>query len=131
MDELGSSGMSFIDYLCLLLTPALLAAGQLLFKRSADSAACADSAPHFLSSLLVTPYFWAALAIYGATTVLWVFVLSRVPLSSAMPFVALSFVIIPIIGVVVLGEKLNFLYWFGVALIVAGVYTTVIALRST
>lgn len=122
--------MSFIDYLCLLLTPALLSTGQLLFKRSADSAV-ADSAPHFLGSLLVTPYFWAALAIYGATTVLWVFVLSRVPLSSAMPFVALTFVIIPIIGVVVLGEKLNFLYWFGVALIVAGVYTTVTALRST
>ena len=124
--------MSFIDYLCLLLTPALLSAGQFLFKRSADSAArVADSAPHFLGSLLASPYFWAALAIYGATTVLWVFVLSRVPLSSAMPFVALAFVIIPIIGVVVLGEKLNFLYLFGVALIVAGVYTTVTALRST
>ena len=122
--------MSFIDYLCLLLTPALLSAGQFLFKKSADSAV-ADSVPHFIDSLLVTPYFWAALAIYGATTVLWLFVLSRVPLSSAMPFVALTFVIIPIIGAVVLGEKLNFLYWFGTALIVAGVYTTVTALRST
>lgn len=122
--------MSFIDFLCLLLTPALLSAGQLLFKRSADSTV-ADSALHFFGSLLVTPYFWAALALYGATTVLYVFVLSRVPLSSAMPFVALAFVIVPILGVVVLGEKLSFLYWLGVALIVAGVYTTVIALRST
>ena len=128
MDETGS-GMNFIDYLCLLLTPVLLSAGQFLFKRSADSAV-ADSVPRFIGSLLVSPYFWPALAIYGATTILWVFVLSRVPLSSAMPFLALTFVIIPIIGVVVLGEKLNILYWLGVAFIMAGVYTTATAVRS-
>ena len=101
--------MSFIDDLGLLLIPVLLSSGQFLFKRPADSAV-ADSAPHFLGSLLVTPYFWSMLAIYGAATVSWTFVLSRVPPSSAMPFVALTFVVVPIIGVVILGEKLNFLY---------------------
>ena len=112
--------MSYIDYLCLLLVPALLSAGQFLFKRSADSAVV-DSVPHFLDSLLVTPYFWAAMAIYGVATLLWVFMLSRIPLSGAMPFVALTFVIVPIISVVFLDEKLDFLQWFGMLLIIAGI----------
>lgn len=90
-----------------------------------------DSLIRFIGSLLVNPYFWIALFIYGAATVLWVFTLSRVPLSRAMPFVALTFAIVPIISVVALGEKLNLAYWIGVAIIAAGVYVTVAALRST
>lgn len=90
-----------------------------------------DSLVRFIGSLLVNPYFWVALFIYGAATVLWVFTLSRVPLSRAMPFVALTFAIVPIVSVVALGERLNLAYWIGVAIIAAGVYVTVAALRST
>lgn len=90
-----------------------------------------DSLVRFIGSLLVNPYFWIALFIYGAATVLWVFTLSRVPLSRAMPFVALTFAIVPVVSVVALGEKLNLTYWIGVAIIAAGVYVTVAALRST
>ena len=90
-----------------------------------------DSLVRFVGSLLVNPYFWIALFIYGAATVLWVFTLSRVPLSRAMPFVALTFAIVPVVSVVALGEKLNLAYWIGVAIIAAGVYVTVAALRST
>lgn len=90
-----------------------------------------DSLVRFIGSLLVNPYFWVALFIYGAATVLWVFTLSRVPLSRAMPFVALTFAIVPIVSVFALGERLNLAYWIGVAIIAAGVYVTVAALRST
>ena len=90
-----------------------------------------DSLVRFIGSLLVNPYFWIALFIYGTATVLWVFTLSRVPLSRAMPFVALTFAIVPIVSVVALGERLNLAYWIGVAIIAAGVYVTVAALRST
>lgn len=90
-----------------------------------------DSLVRFIGSLLVNPYFWVALFIYGTATVLWVFTLSRVPLSRAMPFVALTFAIVPIVSVVALGERLNLAYWIGVAIIAAGVYVTVAALRST
>ncbi len=121
--------MNLVDYLGLLLTPALLAAGQFLFKRTADSLS-ADSAFRFISSLLGSPYFWAALSIYGVATLMWVFTLSRVPLSRAMPFVALAFVIVPVISAMFLGERLNLAYWVGVAIIVAGVYTTVASLGT-
>lgn len=126
----GGSATNFVDYSCLILTPALLSAGQFFFKRASGSLVV-DSLVRFIGSLLVNPYFWIALFIYGAATVLWVFTLSRVPLSRAMPFVALTFAIVPVVSVVALGEKLNLAYWIGVAIIAAGVYVTVAALRST
>ena len=118
-----------IDLLLLLLTPLLLSAGQFLFKKTAAGLE-ARSLAEFLTALLTSPCFWAALTVYGAATLLWVFALSRVPLTGAMPFVALTFVIVPAIGAVFLGERLNLTYWLGVTLIIAGVFATVAALRS-
>ena len=118
-----------IDLLLLLLTPLLLSAGQFLFKKTAAGLE-ARSLAEFLTSLLTSPWFWAALTVYGAATLLWVFALSRVPLTGAMPFVALTFVIVPAIGAAFLGERLNLTYWLGVTLIIAGVFATVAALRS-
>ena len=118
-----------IDLLVLLLTPLLLSAGQFLFKKTAAGLE-AGSLGEFLASLLMSPWFWAALAVYGGATLVWVFALSRVPLTGAMPFVALTFVVVPAIGAVFLGERLNLMYWLGVGLIIAGVFATVVALRS-
>ena len=114
------------DYFYLLLAPVLLSAGQVLFKKTAD-AAVTHSLSRFLGSLLASPHFWAALFIYGAATFLWIFALSRVPLSRAMPFVALTFIIVPAIGAAFFGERLNLLYWLGVLIILVGVSVTVAA----
>lgn len=126
----GGGATSFSDYLFLILAPTLISIGQVLVKRAAGSLVT-DSAFHFVRSLLASPYFWAALAVYSTATVLWLFALTRVPLSRAMPFAALTFVIVPIISVLTLGEKLNVLFWVGVAIILIGVYVTVAALRWT
>lgn len=126
----GGSATSFSDYLFLILAPTLISIGQVLVKRAAGSLVT-DSAFHFVRSLLASPYFWAALVVYSTSTVLWLFALTRVPLSRAMPFAALTFVIVPIISVLTLGEKLNVLFWVGVAIILTGVYVTVAALRWT
>ncbi len=118
--------MKFVDYFYLVLMPLLLSAGQVLFK-STSGVLDAHSSYRFFVSLLGSPHFWAALCVYGAATLLWVFILSRVPLSRAMPFVALTFIIVPIISAVFFGERLNLMYWFGVFVIVVGVYITVAA----
>ncbi len=118
--------MKPVDYLYLVLTPVLLSAGQILFRKTADGIA-AHSLSRFLGSLLGSPHFWAALCVYGAATLLWVFVLSRVPLVRAMPFIALTFVIVPAIGAAFFGERLNLVYWIGVCAIVIGVCITVAA----
>ena len=123
------SAMRPVDYLPLLAVPLLLSAGQALFKKTAEGLD-ARSLVGFIASLLAAPYFWAALIVYGAATLLWVFALSRAPLAVAMPFVALTFVIVPALGALLFGERLTPMYWVGVAVIVAGVCLTMAARPS-
>jgi drug/metabolite transporter (DMT)-like permease len=100
--------------------PLLLAAGQLLFKRTATRLVGLPM-PEQLLALLVQPSFYAACLLYAAATVLWVWLLTYISLSAAYPFVALSFVVVPVASWWFLGEPLGLRYWTGIGLIVAGV----------
>lgn len=99
---------------------ALLAAGQSLFKLSALSLQDAGRTGGLLS-LATIPSFWLALALYGLGTLFWIIVLQTVPLSRAYPFMALAFVLVPLLAVVIFKESLSLTYVVGAALIVAGV----------
>lgn len=97
---------------------ALMAVGQILFKKVALSSS--DG----LIATLFNPWLIAALAFYAIATVLWVWILSTTPLSLAYPFAALGFVFVPLAAWWVFGESLSWSYAVGVALIVAGVIVT-------
>lgn len=103
-----------------LLCVLLIAGGQLLFKVAAGQwradAFGWDSVRSFFSMRMV-----AALVIYAAATVLWVYVLRTVPLSAAYPFFSLAFLIVPVLAYVLLGEPLRIQTLLGGLLIVAGI----------
>jgi drug/metabolite transporter (DMT)-like permease len=61
-----------------------------------------------------------ALTIYGAATVLWIYLLRFIPLSRAYPYMALSFVIVPVFSAVLFREPLSLAYFMGTALILSG-----------
>jgi drug/metabolite transporter (DMT)-like permease len=102
----------------LLIYPLGLALGQALFKL-ASTRMLQDGRPSFVL-LFSTGSFYAALILYGALTVLWVWLLSSVPLSRAYPFVALSFVFTPILAVIAFNESVTPSYILGLVLIVGG-----------
>jgi len=100
-----------------------IAVGQILFKFTAES-------------LNVTGSYWqpttarwliSALMLYGITTFGWIHTLQRGNLADLYPWMALAFILVPLLSAVFLGEKLSLSYWFGAAMIVAGV---TIAIRS-
>jgi drug/metabolite transporter (DMT)-like permease len=97
----------------------LLAVGQFLFKRSALAIA-GQHITGSLATLAALPSFYAAVLLYGGSTVLWVWILTRVPLGLAYPFVAVAMIIVPAMGWYFFGERLNVAYWLGVAVIIAG-----------
>ena len=90
-----------------------LAVGQLLFKLAASRGALTDIA--------LSPVLWAALVLYGAVTVIWVLLLREVDLSRAYPVMAATYVLVPALSVIVLGEKLGPYYPYGIVLILAGI----------
>lgn len=103
---------------------ALLAAGQTLFKVAALKLKGAGGASTDLLSLAAIPSFWLALTLYGLGTLLWIFILQTVPLSRAYPFMALAFVMVPLMAMMFFAERLNLTYAIGTLLIVAGVVVT-------
>ncbi len=113
--------MKTINYFYLVLLPLLLSGGQFCFKKASMSVVF-HSFTRFLISVVTNQYFWIALFIYGMATLLWLFILSRVPLSKAIPFIALTYVIVPVMAAVFFDEKLHLMYWMGVLIIIAGVY---------
>ncbi len=95
-----------------------LSCGQLLFKFSALSIA---KLPFFWSGaikLLVNPWFICAIFIYGVATIAWVWLLRTVDLNVAYPFVALSFVIVPLASQYFFGEIVSVKYSIGYFLMV-------------
>ena len=99
----------------LILTPVIIAGGQILFKQ----AGVRGNGDPFVQTLF-DPVFIVAVALYGLATLMWVYVLKAVPLSFAYTFMALSYVLVPLLAVMFLGETLNWRYGLGALLIIAG-----------
>ena len=94
-----------------------LAAGQILFKITALGLKTTGSPWH---ASVMEPLV-LALILYGTVTAIWVWVLQNVALSRAYPFMALSFVIVPLASWLVFGEQLDLRYLIGTTLIFFGV----------
>lgn len=94
-----------------------ISVGQLLFKKAAEALPATLSLMGFVQN----GWLLAALALYGITTLGWVWVLRHAPLHLAYPFMGLAFLIVPLLASVFLGEPLSWRTLAGGALIMAGV----------
>ena len=111
------------NLIALLMFTVLLAIGQAMFKAVALRVA-GLAAPQSLWALVALPAFYGALLLYGTTTLLWIWILGRVPLSQAYPWASLGVVLVPAIGLLWFGEQVRPSFWIGAALIVAGIILT-------
>jgi drug/metabolite transporter (DMT)-like permease len=97
----------------------ILSSGQLLFKKAALSTGTISGFAD-VRMLFQNYWLWLALILYGVATVLWVAILQRVPLSTAVLFNALCFVLVPLSAAFFFGEGLGWRHAIGVTLIVSG-----------
>jgi drug/metabolite transporter (DMT)-like permease len=104
----------------LLAYAAGMAGGQLLFKAAALRYASDAPLGERLLSLVQNVHFLAAIVLYVALTVLWVWILTFTPLSRAYPFVALAFAITPLLAGFVFGEAMTARLMLGIGLILCG-----------
>ena len=91
--------------------------GQLLLKLGASTPV---HSPGDLVSILLKPYTLVALVFYSVSALLWIMVLSRVPLSYAYPLLALNYVLVVAISAWFLGESVSAQRWVGVGVIMLG-----------
>jgi drug/metabolite transporter (DMT)-like permease len=115
-----NQGLSLAQVVILCGYAAGMAAGQILFKLASLRLAPDGPPLERMSGLLQNWLFFAALAIYLALSVLWVWILSFTPLSRAYLFVAVSFAIVPVAGTLLFGEPISLRLMIGVGLILCG-----------
>ena len=99
---------------------------QFCFKKTAlaqHSAVITDiaSAMHFVFVAAGNPYLWCALLSVFVLFCLWITILSKIDLSVAVPAASFSYITIPLVSAIFLGEKIPFLRWAGIAFILTGV----------
>jgi drug/metabolite transporter (DMT)-like permease len=110
-----------LPQIALLLAYAVgMAGGQLLFKAAALQYVPAAPLPERMLGLVGNGYFIAAAGCYVALTVLWVWILTFTPLARGYPFVALAFVVTPLLGALVFGEPITGRLVLGIGFILCG-----------
>lgn len=105
----------------LIFVVVLNAVGQLSLKLGSDALASLDRVVSDPLFVLRHPYFLLGGILYASSFLLYVNVLSQTRLSIAYPFIGLTYVIVVILSVLVLGESVGLRVVGGVLLVFAGV----------
>lgn len=106
----------FIAIICVI----CIAIGQILFKLSASSLQRTSS---FFNLSTVLPLVFA-LALYGLTTIAWVWVLQNLELGRIYPLMALTFILVPLGSYLIFKERFRTQYFFGIFMIITGIVIT-------
>jgi drug/metabolite transporter (DMT)-like permease len=101
-------------YLYLLAGTVLAALGQVLFKVGATGR---NALVDFVNAWII-----AGLVSYALGTMLWIYSLSKAQLTIVYPFTALTFVLVYLVGVFVLGEATSLKALVGVAAVLLGLF---------
>lgn len=110
-----------INYLLILLNTMILVSGQFLWKFGMVNKENSFSSVGEIIKLMLSPYIVTGLTMYGFATVLWLFILTRVPLSVAYPLQSLAYVFAVFGAFYIFNEPLSVMKIVGVLLIMIGV----------
>ncbi len=117
--------MNKILFLVILVSVGLSAFAQLALKTGMSQPAVAEKLEQAswlqtLQTVFLNPYIVAGFFMYGLGAVLWLWVLAKMELSAAYPFVGLSFLLTMFLGMAVLGETLTAMRVAGTLFIICG-----------
>ncbi len=101
----------------LIFTPGIIAGGQILFKMASTKIETTGAPFHMI---ILNPIFIGACTLYAAATFLWAYALKTAPLSYAYSFMALSYVLVPVLAYFWLGETVGWRYAIGMTCIILG-----------
>jgi drug/metabolite transporter (DMT)-like permease len=75
-----------------------------------------------IKALAVCCPMWVGFLLFFLATLLWFYILSKLPLSLAYPAMSLSYVLGVIAGCLIFKEAIPFTRWLGIAVICSGIY---------
>ena len=113
-----------VDYLILFVSVFLAVVGQLLMKQGMTQFGRFPIAQlvQNIIPMFLNPWVFAGLVAFGISSVFWLAVLSRLPLSLAYPMVSLAYVVVVFASVIFFKESVSLTRWIGVLVICGGVF---------
>ncbi len=108
MTELWAIGLTLLSVCIGAMAPILLKKGAAQFKL------------HPIA-ILKNKNFMAGTFLYGAATVVYIPALRGGELSVIFPLISLGYCVVPLLSVFMLGEKMNWMKWSGIACVIIGV----------
>ncbi len=116
--------MSAVTLALILATVTASACAQLALKLGMSSpsvsAAIHGGGKDLILAVAGSPLVWTGLMIYGLSVAVWLWILSKVDLSLAYPFVGVSFIVVMLFGAFLLQETISPLRMVGTMLITLG-----------
>ena len=113
--------MTIINFLLILVNTLILVSGQFLWKIGLLQRETSFQNLQDIISLFLSPYILSGLSLYGAATVLWLFILTKVPLSIAYPIQSLAYIFAVFGAFFIFNEPLTVAKIVGVLFIMLGV----------
>ena len=107
------------NILLCILNVLLMVTGQIIFKYGMKDKVI-DSVPSIIKAVF-SPVILFGLVVYVFTTFLWLYILSKIPISFAYPIQALAFPIVLIMSLIFFKEVIPVTRWIGIILIFIGV----------
>lgn len=107
----------------IIFTVVLSVVAQIFVKSGINLLGPIDFKTRLLSAytrVFFTPLVLIGTLIYTVSILLWLYSLSKVDLSFAYPFAALSHVLVPLASLLLLGEEVPLRRWIGIAVICVG-----------
>ncbi|MGS2717359.1 EamA family transporter [Eionea flava] len=118
--------MTHFQLAVILVTVSLSAFAQLLFKLGMDKLSKENieltSSIYSIFQALISPFVLSGLIVYAVSVIAWLWVLSKVDLSIAYPFVGISFIFTLFIGILLLNESINSYKIAGTIMIAIGCF---------
>lgn len=112
------------SYLFVLLTIVLTVYGQIIIKARALRHSLNSESLSFLLLMFTDPWVLSGLLCAFAASATWMLAVQSAHLSVIYPLMAMTFVLVPILAVVLFGEQLNLNQVFGLVLIIIGIAFT-------
>lgn len=122
--ESRTSGI--ISIVLVVISVGFAVAGQLTLKAAMDHIGRIGGAElaapmETIGKAVREPRLWAGLTLFGISSLFWLVVLSRVPLSVAYPFVGISYIFVVAFARYALHEHVPPARWLGVAVVALGI----------
>ncbi|MBI4706392.1 MAG: EamA family transporter [Candidatus Omnitrophica bacterium] len=85
----------------------------------------------FIGMLIRSPFLWLGLSSVFVIFVLWCAILSKIDLSVAVPVASISYITIPLVSVIFLGEKISLMQWSGISFILFGIILVSLSTKTS